>query len=66
MENTLSMEEQMDEKVFISRQSWHFPSVNNIIKVLLPICISICCVNNYDSREGKSLNKRNESSNIII
>ena len=54
MGKTRSMKEDMDGKVFISRQSRHpFPLINNIIKVLFPICTLIWRVNNYVSRKGK-------------
>ena len=54
MEKTWSVREEMDGKVFISRQSRHPISlINNMIKVLFPICTLISRVNNYVSREGK-------------
>ena len=54
MEKTRSVREEMDGKVFISRQSRHpFPLVNNKIKVLFPICTLIWRVKNYVSRQGK-------------
>ena len=54
MEKTRSVREEMDGKVFISRQSRHrFPLINNMIKVLFPICTLIWRVNNYVSRQGK-------------
>ena len=34
MEKTRSMKEEMDEEVFISRQSRHFSFIDNMIKVL--------------------------------
>ena len=66
MEKMRSMKEKMDGNLFISRQSWHFPCIDDMIKVLFPICTLIWRVNNYDSRQGKDINKRNESTLIII
>ena len=65
MEVTRYMEEEMDGKVFVSRQSWHFSSVNNMVKVLLPICTLNWRVDIYDSRQGNGLYSRNESTIII-
>ena len=54
MEKSWSVKEEMDGKVFISRHSRHrFPFINNIIKVLSPICTLIWSANNYVSRQGK-------------
>ena len=54
MEKTRSVREGMDGRVFISRQSRHaFSLINNMIKVLFPICTLIWRVNNYVSRQGK-------------
>ena len=54
MERTRSMREEMDGKVFISRHSrHHFPLINNMIKVLFPICTLFWRVNNYVFRQGK-------------
>ena len=54
MGKTLSVREEMDGKAFISRQSrHHFSLINNMIKVLFPICTLIWLVNNYVSRQGK-------------
>ena len=51
MEGTRSVREEMDGRVFISRQSRHPSSlINNMIKVLFPICTLIWRVNNYVSR----------------
>ena len=36
MENTRPMREEMDGKVFISRQTWHFSFADNMIKVFIP------------------------------
>ena len=54
MERTRSVREEMYGRVFISRQSRHpFPLINNMIKVLFPICTLIWRVNTYVSRQGK-------------
>ena len=54
MERTRAVREEMDGRLFISRQSRHlFPLINNMIKVLFPICTLIWRVNNYVSRQGK-------------
>ena len=52
----------MEGKVFFSRQSRHFPFVGNMIKVLSSICTLTWRENNYLSRQGKGLNRRNEST----
>ena len=59
------MKGEMDGKVFIFRQSWHFPPVNNMIKVLFPIFTLNWRLNNHVSRQGKRINRRNESTSII-
>ena len=54
MEKTRSAREAKDGRVFISRQSRQpFSLINNMIKVLLPICTLTWRVNNYVSRQGK-------------
>ena len=54
MKKTRSVREEMDGRVFISRQSRHpFPLINNMIKLLFPICTLIWRVNNHVSRQGK-------------
>ena len=65
MEKMRPMREKIDGKVFISRQSWLFSFIVNMIKVLFPICTSTWRVSNYVSRQGKFINSRNESSSII-
>ena len=51
---TRSVREEMDRRVFISRQSRHpFCLIKNMIKVLFPICTLIWRVKNYVSRQGK-------------
>ena len=77
MENMQPMKERMDGTVFTSCQSRRFALYNminiyicvNMIKVLLPVCTLTWPVNNYVSRQGKGINKRNENtiiSNKII
>ena len=66
IENMRSMKEKMDGEVFISRQSWHFPFVDKMIRVLFPICTLLSSVNNYVSRQGKGINRTSESTIIII
>ena len=54
MERTQSVREKMDGRVFISRQSrYPFSLINNMIRVLFPICTLIWRVKNYVSRQGK-------------
>ena len=53
MEKTRSVKEEMEGKLFISRQSRHIFFVIIMIKVLFPICTLIWRVNNYVSRQGK-------------
>ena len=55
------MKEDVYRNVFISRQSRHFFFIVNIIKVLFPICILTWRVSNYVSRQGRGINRRNES-----
>ena len=54
------------EKLFISRQSRHFVFDVVICKVLFTICTLIWRVNNYVSRQGKSINRRNENSDLKL
>ena len=58
------MKEEMDGEVFISRQSRHFPFIDNMIKLLFPICTLIWRVNNYVSRQEKG--RRNENTIINV
>ena len=53
MEKTRSVKGKMDGRMFISRKSWHFYFINNMIKVLFPIFTLIWRVNNYVSRQRK-------------
>ena len=66
LEKTRSMEEEMDREVFVSRQSRFFILIDKMVEVLFPICTSIGRVNNYVSRQGKGINRRSESTVIII
>ena len=60
VETKLSMNEERDGEVFISRQSWHFSFIDNMTIVLFPICTLIRRVNNYVSRQGKGINRGNK------
>ena len=67
MGKTRSVREEMDGKVFISRQSRHpFSLINIMIKVLFPICTLIWHVNSYVFPPRKGINRRIESTVIII
>ena len=66
MKKTRSKREEMIGKVFISCQIRRFSFRVNKIKALFPICTLIWLVNNYVSRQGKSINRRNASTSIII
>ena len=59
-------EGKMDGEVFISRQSRHlFNLINNMIKVLFPVCTLIWRVKkSFPPR--KSLNRRDESTIIVM
>ena len=43
-----------------------FAFVVNMIKILFPICTLNWHVNNYVSRQGKGINRRNESALFIM
>ena len=60
------MRAETDIEEFISRQSRHFSVIDNMIKILFPICTLIWRVNNYASRQGKTIIRRNESTNNIL
>ena len=66
MEKTRSMKEEMDIDVFIFRQSRPFSFIDNTIKLFFPICTLNWRVNNYVSRQGKGIDRRNESTKILI
>ena len=65
MEKTRCMKERMDGKLFIFRQSRHFSFKDNIIKVLFPMCTLKWRVNKYFLRQGKSINRRNQSTTML-
>ena len=67
MEKTRSLKEEMDGEVLTSRQTRHFSFIDNMIKVIFPICTLNWRVNNFVSRQGKGgVKRRNESTLIII
>ena len=66
MEKTRSVKEKLDGEVFISHQSRDFPFIDNLTKVLFPFCALIWRVNSYGSRQGKGINRRNDSTIINI
>ena len=55
----------MDGEVFISRHSWHSSFMDNMIKVLFPICTLNYRVNNYFYRHGKSVNRIGELKALL-
>ena len=65
MERRRSMKEKMDGELFLSRQSQHFPSIDKMFKVLLPVFTVNWCVNNYVSLHGKGISLRNESTKFF-
>ena len=52
------------KKLFIFRQSRHFDFDAVICKLLFPICTLTWRVNIYASHQGKSLNRRKESTGL--
>ena len=48
------------------RQSRHFSYIDNMIEVLFPICTLNWRVNNYVTRQGKGIKRRNESTIIVL
>ena len=54
------------EGVYFPPESASFVFIVNVIKVLFHICTLKCRVNIYLSRQGNCINRRNESTNIII
>ena len=50
------------ERLFFSRQTRHVDLDVVSYKVLLPICTLTWRVNNYVSRQGEGINRRNEST----
>ena len=65
MAKTWFMKEEMDGEVFNSRQSRHFSFVDNLNEVIFPVCILNWRVNIYVPRQGKGINRGNESTIII-
>ena len=53
-------------EVSIFRPSRHFSFIDNMIKVLFPVCTLIWRLNNYVSLQEKGINGKNESTNNII
>ena len=53
MKKTQFSEEENDGRLFFYRQSRHYSFVDDMIKVLFPICTLSWRVNNYFSRQGK-------------
>ena len=66
MEKTRTIKEELDGEVFIYRQSRHFSFIDVMIRVLFPICVLKWRVNTYISRQGKGINRKNESNTFII
>ena len=67
MGKTRSVREEMDGRVFLSRQSRHpFLLINNMIIVLFPICTLIWRVNIYDFPPMKGINRRKKSTIMIV
>ena len=64
MEKMRSMNEEMDGKVFISRQGRHFAFVNIMVEILFPICTLTWRVNIYVCRQGKGINRRDLCTSI--
>ena len=60
------MKEEMDGEVIFSRQSRQFSSIDNMNKVIFPICTLNWRVNNYVFRQGKRISRRNESTIINL
>ena len=61
MEKTRSMKEEMDGEVFIRHQSWHFSLYIIWLKYFTPFCTLNWRVNNFVSRQGGGIARRNES-----
>ena len=54
------------ERLFFSRQSRHSDFDVLIMMVLFPICNLTWRVNNYVSRQGVGINRRNESTKTQV
>ena len=62
METARFMEEKMDGEMFISHLSRKFSFIDKKIRVILTTCTLSWLVNNYVSRQGKGIYKRNVST----
>ena len=62
MEKARSGKEEMNGKVFTSRQIRHISFVFIMIKVLSLLCTLTWRVNNFVSRQEKCINRRNENT----
>ena len=56
----------IQKKVFNSRQVWHFFFVDIIIKVFSLLCTLNWVVNNHVSRQGKKINRLDESKKTQV
>ena len=66
MGKTRSMREEMDGKLFISRQNRLFSFVKIINKTFIVICALIWRVNNRVSRQEKELYRKNETTRGLL
>ena len=57
-----AVHEARNGRIGIYRQSQHFSFIDNLIEVLFPICTLTWRVDNYVSRQGKVINRRNEGT----
>ena len=64
MEKARPMREEMDRKLFISRQSRRFDFDVVICKVLFPFFRLTWRVNNYVSGQGKGIKRKNEGTDL--
>ena len=62
MEGTRPMREQLDGKLFLSGQIWHFSLWCCFCKIVSPHLYLDKRANNFASRQGKAKNTRNEST----
>ena len=53
MENTRSLKKEMDGEVFILARVGNIPFLDNMVKLLFPICTLIWRVSIYVSHQGK-------------
>ena len=66
MDGTRPLREEVDGKVFIFRQSWHFSFDVDFKPVLFPICTLTWRANNYVSRQRRGIKGRKESTNFVF